>query len=144
MKNKEYQEAIYTLSKATEIDPDYYQVLKNNSYYYHLILIPPQAYFYTGVAYQNLGDHATALPLFDKVLSLDSNYASALNKRGISLFFLHKKDQAIESLMKAKELDPNNPEVYSNLGTSDLTKFKTEQSYIIIQYSAIPLYHLQR
>lgn len=77
--------------------------------------------------------------MFDKVLSLDSNYASALNKRGISLFFLHKKDEAIESLLKAKEVDPNNPEVYSNLGKPDPRNFRLRPANIVIAYCI--LYH---
>ncbi len=35
---------------------------------------------------------------------------------------MNKFDDAIASLMKAKEIDPNNPEVYSNLGKLDLVK----------------------
>src|SRR3990172_2053385 len=57
--------------------------------------------------YQNQGKHKEAIKEFDKVLSINPNYANAYNGMGVSYDLMGNYPKAVESYEKALKVNPN-------------------------------------
>lgn len=106
---QDYAEAVFSYSKAIEINS------KNI-----------QALYSRGLAYLFWQKFEQALSDFDSVLELDSNHINALNNRGYLFLLGGLFDEALMDLDKAIELDENFAEAYINRGStySELNNFE--------------------
>lgn len=59
-----------------------------------------------------------ALSYFDQAIAADSNYAIAHHYRGTTLLQLNQPEEAIKALEKSRDLDPNAPDIYLDLGSA--------------------------
>ena len=95
----DYQEAIESLDKAIELDPDHADAYNNR-----------------GISYEELGDPQRAIDDYSKAIELDPDYAMAYNNRGNSYDDLGEGHRAINDYDRAIELGPDCAMAYSNRG----------------------------
>lgn len=77
-----------------------------------------EAWFNTGVIYQNTGRPDMAAPAYRKVLEIEPTYVGALNNLGFFAFNEKKFDLALEYFFKADSIQPDNAQVLGNIGSS--------------------------
>jgi tetratricopeptide (TPR) repeat protein len=94
-----YQEAIYCLDKALEIDPRNAAGWNNK-----------------GISLHSLGRYQEAIYCLDKALEIDPRNAAAWNNKGNSLKALGRHQEAIYCYDKALEIDPRDAPPWSNKG----------------------------
>ncbi|PPS23142.1 tetratricopeptide repeat protein [Brachyspira murdochii] len=134
---KQFEDALKTLNKAIELDPN-----KAKAYLYRGVsqlvmgrneeaikdfdkaieLDPnyPKFYLYRGHSKNLLKKYEEAVKDFDKAIELDSNYAKAYMYRGVSKLGLNKYEEAIKDFDKTIELNPNYIDAYYHRGLSKL------------------------
>src|SRR5258706_8026783 len=100
------QEGVISLSKALELNPNYYDANINR-----------------GLAYIDFGKYAEALADFNQALKF-SNNAVAYSGRGTAYYGLGKYDEAIADLKLATQMMPNRPHAFCVLA---LSYFKVER-----------------
>jgi len=93
-------EAAELFGRVYESNPDYLDVRYN----------------YAGMLLQ-IGFFEESIKIYDAVLAINSGRASAWHSRGVALINLGRGAEALESLNKALEINPNNP------GTKDAIEF---------------------
>lgn len=89
-KEKNYQEAIKSYTKATDLDPKLARAYNNR-----------------GIAYSELKNYPQAISDYSKAIELDPNLVQAYQNRGISYGSLDKLDLAIGDFTKAIRLRPD-------------------------------------
>ena len=100
-KQEEYEKAIKHYSKSVELKPDFIAAYDNR-----------------GIAYENIGTHASAIKDFTTALELNPQEAGAYNNRGIAYQHIGEIECAIEDLSRALQLNPNLVEPYYNRGNA--------------------------
>jgi len=130
-----YQEAIYCLDKALEIDPRYAAAWNNkgnslDSLGRHqeaiyclnkaLKIDPREAYAWNnkGNSLYSLGRYQEAIYCYDKALEIDPRYALVWNNKGISLYSLGRYQEAIYCYDKSLEIDPRDAQTWNNKGNN--------------------------
>ena len=71
---------------------------------------------YAGYAKEGLGFDDEASAYADKILSIDENYAAALNLKGVLAYKKDEKEKAADYFLQAIDADPAYGEAYTNLG----------------------------
>lgn len=71
-----------------------------------------------GVAQLSQDDYARALPLFERAVDLDPNYAEAWYQAGFSYGVLGRHQDALKASKQAAKLRPEWPATYVNIGAS--------------------------
>src|ERR1051326_179923 len=107
LNNKQYDEAIKLLTKATE------RMSKS-----------AEAYNYLGAAYQGKGEQTQAVRAFEKSISINPNFPPARFNLGVVCFERQQYPKAIEHLPRLVALQPNNIEGYFYLASA---QFQTEE-----------------
>jgi len=108
---------------------DYFDKARNNESdwqyqidnYTKCLLIDPDAadaYFYRGIASNELGRYEDAIADFTKAISIDPDDVLAYNNRGLSYSKLGNEFAAIVEFMSAIKIDPDNANLYYNIGVS--------------------------
>jgi protein O-mannosyl-transferase len=69
-----------------------------------------------GKSFENDGDLARALVLYQDAVKIEPRYAISQYNFGLALIAAGQKDAALEHLAAAAKLDPNNPDAQFNLG----------------------------
>jgi len=130
-----YQEAIYCLDKALEIDPRNAAAWNNKGislktlgryeeaiYCYDKALeIDPRdayAWYNKGISLHSLGRYEESIRCFDKSLEIDPRCAPAWNNKGNSLYSLGWYQEAISCCDKALEIDPRHATAWNNKGAN--------------------------
>ena len=67
-----------------------------------------------GVSLFNLGKYEEAIAYYDKALTVDPNYATALSNKGSALNELGRHEEAIACYDKALAIDPNYEDAINN------------------------------
>ncbi len=84
--------------------------------YYEMALSDPACPFDIrsdmGVVYNKLRNFNEGLNCFNNVLNMDKNHVDSLFGKGISCLGLNKWDDALDSFLKAKEIDDTNANFY--------------------------------
>ena len=84
--------------------------------YYEMALSDPACPFDIrsdmGVVYNKLRNFNEGLNCFNNVLNMDKNHVDSLFGKGISCLGLNKWDNALDSFLKAKEIDDTNANFY--------------------------------
>ena len=84
--------------------------------YYEMALSDPACPFDIrsdmGVVYNKLRNFNEGLNCFNNVLNMDENHVDSLFGKGISCLGLNKWDDALDSFLKAKEIDDTNANFY--------------------------------
>ena len=84
--------------------------------YYEMALSDPACpfdiRFDMGVVYNKLRNFNEGLNCFNNVLNMDENHVDSLFGKGISCLGLNKWDDALDSFLKAKEIDDTNANFY--------------------------------
>ena len=75
----------------------------------------PPAVFYLGIAKRRMGDVDAALDVFDRLVNAQHKWGAAWYERGVTLAQLGRGDEAIDSLYKAVDNQPDHPESVSLL-----------------------------
>ncbi|MGQ4649468.1 protein kinase domain-containing protein [Lyngbya aestuarii] len=89
---QKYQEALTLYDQALQINPQYAQAWNNR-----------------GVALLNLrGDPQEAITAFEKATTLQPDFADAWANRGAALWAIQRFDEALESIDRALQIEPNN------------------------------------
>lgn len=90
----------------------------------------PQAQPFTEQGYALLAKDqpAAALPLFDKVISADSNALKAYQGKGVALDQLGKHEEAEAAYAKALKIDPKATGVINNLAMSKILRGKYQEA----------------
>lgn len=76
----------------------------------------PTGYFALGVAYGKAGDFVQERLLYEKALSLDSDYYEAYNNLAVVYLKHNQLDKTVEYCQKALAVKPNYPEPLATLG----------------------------
>ena len=95
---EEYLDAIHSLTKAIELDPQ-------NASYYNI----------RGVAYVKCEEYEKAIEDYDKAIELSPKGAGWYSNRGVAYLKLEDYKKAVEDYNKAIELDPKKIIAYLNL-----------------------------
>jgi tetratricopeptide (TPR) repeat protein len=74
-----------------------------------------QLHYEAGLWLQSQGDYEGAVKLTKRALEIDPNFSGALNTLGYDLALLHDYDQAIFSLKRYVDAEPNDPNPYDSL-----------------------------
>ena len=77
----------------------------------------PLAWFGLGLAAEERGDHAAAVPAYERSLRLDPREETAFNL-GNCLLALDRAHEAVTAYERATELDPEYVEAWNNLGVA--------------------------
>jgi Flp pilus assembly protein TadD len=109
-KEGRYDEAIASLTKAVELNPNDSKAFNNRGL----------AYFYKGQFTQALSD-------YNKAIELDPNFAEAYSNRG---FVQSDIDQAILDFTKAIDLNPKLAQSYSNRAVVYYAKREYDKSWV--------------
>jgi Tfp pilus assembly protein PilF len=72
----------------------------------------PDGYYAMGVIHYKNGDLPKAIELWEKALSVDNNHASSWCNKGLALYLLGKKDEALASIEKALSIKTANTNLY--------------------------------
>lgn len=78
--------------------------------------------------YKSKGDYDTSIKLFNEALSLNPNYADALNNLGNIYNAMEKYNEALEHLSKAVILLPNEPIILNNISICLMELGKLEEA----------------
>ncbi len=137
--NNNYDEAIKTFSKVTEISPDYAEAFKEIGTLYikkkeynksldnleKAIELKPDfaaAYNNRGIVYSILHEYGTALDNFDKALEIEKGFLKSYNNKARLFQIQGENEKALDVYAKALEINPNYAPVYYNRGLLYFTK----------------------
>ncbi|WP_017326535.1 tetratricopeptide repeat protein [Synechococcus sp. PCC 7336] len=98
---EEYEEAIASLDKAIEFNPNFYQAWNNR-----------------GLALYKLGRYEQAIISLDKALEINSDLYEAWYNRGLTLHELGRYEESIVAYDKAIAIKPNSHEACFNRGNT--------------------------
>ena len=110
-----YDDALTCLQRATELDPGYFEALKN-----------------LGDLLRHRGSLDEALACYGRAMDLDSEDAGLHYVIGDAYYKLSRMDEACASFLRAIDCDPQLANAYTYLGT--ISKFKSEPAAAIAFY----------
>lgn len=79
------------------------------------------------------GQYSQALDLMQERLKQDPQDAEALNDTAVLLHCLHRTDEGLDYLVKARQLDPQSPEVVWNLVESYLAEARVSEAMDLLE-----------
>ncbi len=123
---KDYETALKSFEFALDVNPDYTPAKENINLVNSIMQgsLDLQAFNLSEQA-ASKEDYEEQLPLFEKALNINPEYAKAHNNLAVALFYEGNFDSAYTHLEKAVKLQPNYPEAISNLGYMN----KVSQNY---------------
>lgn len=150
---QEYELAAFFYSKAYSTDPNksaslsfelgtcYYLIQRLDSaekYLLKTIEIEPNnlsALTNLGWIYAELFNYEKSLSYFEKAFELASNDTEIINNYGYALYLSNQLDKAENFVLRAQELNPENPFVYRNLGLIYMKRGKKRQACAFLNQS---------
>jgi tetratricopeptide (TPR) repeat protein len=78
----------------------------------------PDAYFYQGMAYDNLNMKEKAVAAYDRCTNLDGSNLNAWNQKGLALLSLGRYNEALDSFSQCTRITIKNAEVWNNKGVA--------------------------
>jgi len=150
--NKDYANALKSLSRVLQLRPDWLQAVLAQAGIYSttkqyneaiaaytraIELDPKRASSYDsrGLAYSNSGRHAQAIPDYDRAIELNPDLGPAYNNRGWARMETGHPDEALPDLNKAIELNPTSTVALFN--RAHLYERRREYDKAIADYDSI-------
>ena len=85
---------------------------------------------YTGLAYQDEGNHSNAIEHYSRAIEFNPQMVAAYYNRGTCYAYQNKYDRAISDYDKVIELDPDDAAAYHNRGTCYRSKGEYDRAII--------------
>jgi tetratricopeptide (TPR) repeat protein len=86
------------------------------------------AWYELGITYQQMKDQKNAVESFEKAIAINEEFEWALNSLAVSLAIMGKFDEALETVNKTLEIDPDNQEALDlKRDIEDLIKISEEE-----------------
>lgn len=124
----EIRRNIEEINDNADIEESLYYIGKNNNEKSIKILTKllsqktrPDAYYYLGVAYQNLGQYENSIMAFQNCLDKNGDFRQVYNDYAVSLYQLNRKIDALEIIRQGLEKYPEDPRMIYNKIQINLT-----------------------